>query len=64
MKKSIGNVLLFLGVGFIALSLFTFYYDFGLNVVLTDMIQFTVNGIIYLLLGISFIYLWRALRKT
>ena len=64
MKKSIENVLLFLGIGFIALSLFIFYYAFGLYEALTDIIPPTVNGIVYLMLGITFTYLGRSLRKT
>ncbi len=64
MKKSIENVLLFLGIGFIALGLFTFFYSFGLYEILTDIIPLTVNGIVYLLLGITSTYLGRSLRKT
>jgi len=64
MKKSIENVLLFLGIGFIALSLFIFFYSFGLYEMLTDIVPSTVNGIVYLLLGITFTYLGRSLRKT
>ena len=64
MKKSIENVLLFLGIGFIALSLFIFYYAFGLYEALIDIIPPTVNGIVYLLLGTAFTYLGRSLRKT
>ena len=64
MKKSIENVLLFLGIGFIALSLFTFFWVFSLYELLNDIIPATVNGIVYLLLGIAFTYLGRALRKT
>ena len=64
MKKSIENVLLFLGIGFIALSLFIFFYAFGLYDLLTDIIPATVNGIVYLLLGITFTYLGRSLRET
>ena len=64
MKKSIENVLLFLGIGFIALGLFIFFYAFGLYDLLTDIIPATVNGIVYLLLGITFTYLGRSLRET
>jgi len=64
MKKSIENVLLFLGIGFIALSLIIFFYAFGLYEVLIDIIPTTVNGIAYLLIGITFTYLGRSLRKT
>ena len=64
MKKSFENVLLFLGIGFIALSLFIFFYAFGLYDLLTDIIPATVNGIVYLLLGITFTYLGRSLRET
>ena len=64
MKKSIENVLLFLGIGFIALSLIIFFYAFGLYDLLTDIIPTTINGIVYLLLGITFTYLGRSLRKT
>ena len=64
MKKSIENVLLFLGIGFIALGLLILYYAFSLYQGLINIFPPSVNGIIYLLLGIAFTYLGWTLRKT
>lgn len=64
MKKSIENVLLFLGIGFITLGLLILYYVFSLYQGLINIFPPSVNGIIYLLLGIAFTYLGWTLRKT